>query len=333
MATLAMQASPGTDVLASDGYEAEKTTAQGAGVTDGQPKTSWRFAEGDEIAPGRWALRLLGGGERYEAYVAWDDLLLSLVVVKILRPALVHDAQAGAALAAEAAMLGRLQHPVVVRSFDAVLDGDRPHMVLEHIEGPRLSTLIRTSAIALEQTLSLGVQLSAAAHYLASLDMVHLDIKPQNIVMAGPARLIDLSVARRLDELAALTSQVGTTRYMAPEQADPARFGEIGPPADVWGIGVTLYWMLAGMSPFPEPHDDPRAPLDQRYPQLAGDPAPLPRRVPPALTELTFATLSPQPAQRPTADEVFASLEPLIAALPRPRLGRFRVSSKKRPQS
>jgi serine/threonine protein kinase len=295
-------------------------------------KTSWAFAEGDEISPGRTALRLLGGGERHEAYLAWDEQLLSLVVAKVLRPTLVNDEKAQAALAAEASTLRHLQHPVIVRSFDAVLDGDLPHLVLEHVDGPRLSTLIRTSAIALEQTLSLGVQLSSAAHYRRSRDVAHLDIKPQNIIMAGPARLIDLSVAKRSEEIATLSSQIGTTRYMAPEQADPARFDEIGPASDVWGIGLTLYWTLAGPSPFAEPDDDPRASLERRYPQLTGEPAPLPRHVPPALTESILATLSPEPAQRPAASEVLASLQRLIAALPRPRLGRFRVSSKKRPQ-
>jgi serine/threonine protein kinase len=312
--------------------EAESSLAMRLPVEEPQKKVSWTLAEGDEIVPGRTALRLLGGGERYEAYLAWDDRLLSLVVVKMLRPSLVHDGKARAALESEAAMLRRLQHPVVVREFDAVLAGERPHLVLEHVDGPRLSTLIRTSAIALEQTLSLGAQLSAAAHYLSVRNVVHLDIKPQNIIMAGPARLIDLSVAKRSADLATLASQVGTTRYMAPEQCDPARFGEIGPAADVWGIGVTLYWTLAGASPFPAPDDDPRAELHERYPQLAHAPTLLPRSAPPGLTDLVLATLAPRPAERPSAREVLAALEPQIAALPRPRLGRFRISSKKRPQ-
>jgi serine/threonine protein kinase len=270
-------------------------------------------------------VRLLGGGERYEAYLTWDDDLLSLVVVKVIRPALVDDAVSRDVMAAEAVMLRRLRHPVIVRSFDAVLDGARPHLVLEHIDGPRLSTLLRISALSLEQTLSLGLQLSAAAHYMSIKDVVHLDIKPQNIIMSGPARLIDLSVARRTTELATVSSPVGTTKYMAPEQCDPDRFRQLGPATDVWGIGVTLYWMLARRSPFPPPVHDPAAALERRYPQLAHGPEPLPRHTPPRLRDLIAAMLSPDPAQRPAAGEVQRALEPLAAALPRPRLGRLRL--------
>jgi serine/threonine protein kinase len=311
------------------GLQGSDGNVASATIAATQPKSSWDFAEGDEIVPGRSAVQLLGGGERYEAYLAWDDQLLSLVVVKVLRPSHVDDARARAGMAAEAAMLRRLRHPVIVRSFDAVPDGERPHLVLEHVEGPRLSTLMRTSAIALEQTLSLGLQLSAAAHYMTTRDAVHLDIKPQNIIMAGPARLIDLSVAKRTGELAGISSQVGTTKYMAPEQCDPARFGELGPAADVWGIGVTLYWTLAKGSPFPPPVDEADAPLERVYPQLIHAPAPLPKGTPPALSGLIGAMLAAQPTQRPTAREVLGELEPLVAALPRPRLARFRVPHKK----
>jgi eukaryotic-like serine/threonine-protein kinase len=310
------------------GRKADEAPDQRAqpGSRDDETKSSWDLAEGDEIGPGRTAVRLLGGGARYEAYLAWDDQLLSLVVAKVLRPALVDDEAAQAALAAEARTLRRLRHPVIVRPFDAALHGERPHLVLEYVDGPRLSTLIRTSAIALEQTLSLGLQLSAAAHYMSARGVVHLDVKPQNIIMAGPARLIDLSLARRKDALPSISSPIGTTKYMAPEQCDPARFHDLGSATDVWGIGVTLYWMLAKDSPFPLPGDDDTAPIEERYPQLAHEPAPLPAAVPPELAELILATLSSEATRRPTARELLEALEPMMAALPRPRLGRFRVS-------
>jgi serine/threonine protein kinase len=284
-------------------------------------KASWGFAEGDEIVPGRHAVRLLGGGHRYEAYLAWDDELRSLVTVKIVRPDLVDDPGVLAGIAGEARSLQRLRHPVIVRAFDAVLRGERPHLVLELLDGPRLSTLVRTSVVAVEQVLSLGLQLASAAHYLSVRGIVHLDIKPANVIMAGPPRLIDLSVALPFAELASITSPVGTDAYMAPEQADPSRFADIGPPADVWGIGVTLYGALAKRKAF-------GSTPDERFPQLTRRPAPLPHEVPPALSELLFAALEPRPADRPTAAELGDALEPLVAALPRPRLGRFRPSDR-----
>jgi serine/threonine protein kinase len=301
--------------------------ALAAPLSEAPPAASWHFREGDEIAPGRHAVRLLGGGQRFEAYLAWDDQLLALVVVKVLRPDQVDDPAALAALAAEAAMLERLHHPAIMRSFDAVLEGARPHLVLEYLDGPHLSSLLRNYDVALDQALSLGLQLCSAAHYMATRGIVHLDIKPRNIIMAGPPRLIDLSLALRTGELAGVSSPVGTARYMAPEQCDPARYHELGSATDVWGIGVTLYWALAKDSPFPVPASEEAAALELRYPQLVHEPAQLSADVPEALAELVRATLSPCAEDRPTAGQVAADLEPLMAALPRPQLGRFRLKT------
>ena len=217
-----------------------------------------------------------------------------------------------------------------MRSFDAEVDGERPHLVLEFLDGPHLSTLLRDYDVSLDQALSLGVQLCSAVHYMGTRDVVHLDIKPRNIIMAGPPRLIDFSLAMRTGELACVSSPVGTPRYMAPEQCDPGRFRELGKGADVWGIGVTLYWALAKGSPFPDSSSGSDASLEQRYPQLVHEPAPLSREVPAALAEIVGAMLAPRPDHRPTAARVLAELEPVAAELPRPQLGRFRVKTRTR---
>jgi len=303
--------------------------ARGEEATPVQEHASWGFAEGDEIARGLHAVRLLGGGNVYEAYLAWADDLLALVVAKILRPDRVDRPAALAAIAAEASLLETLSHPVLVRSFGATVHGPRPHVVLEYLDGPRLSTLLRTSVVAVEQVLSLGLQLCSAAHYLSTRAVVHLDVKPRNIIMGGPPRLVDLSVAKRFDELAAVSAPIGTTAYMAPEQCDLRLFGELGPPADVWGVGVTLYHALAKRSPFPKPVRDPEAPLEQRYPQLVHDPEPLPRGIPVPFAELIVHTLARRPAERPAAADLAAELEPLVASLPRPRLGRMRPGGRR----
>ena len=289
---------------------------------------SWSLDEGDEIVPGRTAVRLLGGGRRYEAYLAWDDELLALVVAKVLRPNLVGDPLARAAVAAEADLLAALGHPVLVRGFGAVVDGPRPHLVLEHLEGPRLSTLLRTSVVAVEQVLTLGLQLASALHYLHRHRVVHLDVKPKNVIMGGPPRLIDLSVAKRLDELAAIVSPVGTTAYMAPEQCDLSLLRTLGPSADVWGLGVTLYEALAKRLPYPRP-DETSATAEDRYPQLRQEPEPLPREVPEPLAELVHACLARVPEDRPAPADLAAELELLVAGLPRPRLGVLRPGGRK----
>ena len=310
------------------GVETRADEAEGRAVSAPPPTEAWELAEGDAIAAGRSAVRLLGGGERYETYLAWDEHLFSLVVVKIVRPHLVDDAHSLRGLASEAGLLERLRHPVLVRGFDAVLEPPRPHLVLEHLEGPRLSTLIRKQgALEPEQLLPLGLQLCAAVHFLAAEGVAHLDVKPSNIIMGAPARLIDLSIARPLDELEGVTHRIGTDAYMAPEQCDPRRRGSITAAADVWGIGATLYHAAAGRTPFPSGLRD--GARDERFPQLREDPAPLPPSVAPELAALIRSCLAPDPAERPTPAELGAALEGLVDALPkRPRLGRFRVRTR-----
>ena len=283
-------------------------------------KPSWAFAEGEEIAPGRHALELLGGGTLYEAYIANDDHLGALVVVKLLRPGLVRDPKALRAIHAEADMLAGLAHPYLVRSFGVDLDRGRPQLVLEHLEGLRLSTLLRRYGLILEQLLPLALDLSSVLGYLAREGVVHLDVKPRNVVMGDRPRLIDLSVARRVDELDALTGPVGTDAYMAPEQCDPALFGDIGPASDMWGLGVTLYEALTGSRPFERP--------GVRFPQLFEVAPPLDARAPAPLKEAVTALLEPRPGDRPTADQLADVVQPLADELPPPRIGRFRPRAK-----
>ncbi|MGH2986053.1 MAG: serine/threonine-protein kinase [Solirubrobacterales bacterium] len=283
----------------------------------------WAFEEGEAIAPGRSALKRLGGGRRYDAYLAWDERLHAVVVCKLVRPHLVEDAHTLAGLAGEWEMLERLDHPVIVRGFDAVLDGPRPQIVLEHLEGPRLSTLVRRyGPLPVEQLVPLALQLSAAVHYLRETAVVHLDLKPSNTIMAAPPRLIDLSVALTTPQAAELLSPVGTDAYMAPEQCDPERLGPVGPPADVWGLGLTLFKAATGELPFdpPQPHaaDGP-----ERWPQLRQEPR-WPESAPDRLAPLIMLCLERDPASRPEPADLHRALEPVLGDLPKPRLSRLK---------
>jgi serine/threonine protein kinase len=278
-----------------------------------RPRPTWGLREGDELAPGRFVLRRIGGGRRCETLLVWDEHRLAVLVAKVLRPDQARVSAALADLEHEAALLARLAHPVVVRSFGAALDGRFPHLVLEHLEGPTLAELIAGhGALSLEQLLPLGLHVASALHYLAAEGILHLDVKPSNVVMGAPPRLIDLSVARTLAEAARLRSPLGTDAYMAPEQCRPD--GGIGPPADVFGLAATLHHAIAGAHPF--------VPDGERFPQLRGAPRALPRRRPSTLAALLRAALAADPPARPTAAELASGLEPLVAALPRARLSR-----------
>ena len=278
-------------------------------------RTQWGFEEGEEILPGRHALSLLGGGRRYEVYLAWDERLHSVVAVKLLRPDRIDNPSDLGILREEVAALRTLHHPVLPRCFDADVDGERPYVLLEYLEGPRLSTLIRRQrALAVEQALPLGLQLSSALHYMHAEGMLHLDVKPKNIVMGGPPRLVDLSVAMSLERAVHHADPIGTDAYMAPEQCGVGRHAEIGPTTDLWGLGVTLYEAMTGRLPFPR--GDAERTGEDRFTQLVHEPAPLPKAFPPVLSDPMLACLRHDPAERPVAAELYRALEPLVGALP-----------------
>ena len=275
---------------------------------------------GAEIGPGRTVLKSLGGGNRFEVLLVWDDHRLAVMVAKVLRPHLIADARVLDDLRLEAEALATLAHPVIVRGFDAVLEGEHPHLLIEHLEGPTLRSLIRRGGpLPLQQLLPLALHIAAACHYLAAEGWVHLDIKPDNLVMGIPPRLIDLSLAARLQDAAHFRGPLGTDAYMPPEQCGPGQgLGPIGSPADVWGLGATLWHAVSGARPFPRGEgdrdsDDPQV----RFPQLVAEPEPLPRETPAALEILLCEMLERDPAARPAAADVVARLEPLVAALPR----------------
>jgi eukaryotic-like serine/threonine-protein kinase len=276
---------------------------------------SWDLQEGEEICPGRVALKPIGGGNRYEVFLVWDESLFALGVAKLLRPDQANDEKALRDLAREAEALAALSHPTLVRCFDAVLDGAHPHVLIEHLEGPSLRRLIkRDGAIPLQQLLPLAANVAGALQYMANRGYAHLDVKPDNIVMGLPPRLIDLSVTRTLERAARTTGPIGTDPYMPPEQCVGESAGSrIGPASDAWGLGATLFHAIAGEKPFPGGSGDDGP---ERFPQLAEDPRPLPPHVPEPLRALIGELLERDPARRPNCGEVVERLEPLLAELP-----------------
>ncbi|UFN44476.1 serine/threonine-protein kinase [Nocardioides okcheonensis] len=287
----------------------------------------WHLAEGDLLAPGLSAMKRLGGGSAYEAWLCFDEVTWSAVVVKVLRPSQVEDESSRRGLRREVLALATINHPVVVRGLRDGQDGDRPHVVLEHVDGPRLSSLVRRHGRLQEQQyLPLAIDVASALHYLRQVGWTHLDIKPSNIIMGAPARLIDLSVARPEEDARRLRHPIGTDAYMSPEQCDPTGPGGAVPSyaSDVWGLGATLFHAVAGFRPFA--HGDPDADdVRLRFPQLAQPPAPLPDGVPPTVAEVIAACLRPDPGARPLPHEVADALEPVLAGLPRGSLAGFRI--------
>jgi eukaryotic-like serine/threonine-protein kinase len=280
-------------------------------------------APGAELAPGYEAIALLRRGADLDVYDAWSHERSARVVVKALRPDRLDRPRARRRLLAEGRLLERLTHPHIVRAYDTLTE-PVPAVVLETLSGLTLSRLIEDGPLEPESLGHLGLQLASAVRYLHRNRVLHLDLKPSNVIAeAGLAKLIDLSVARPPGPA---PDGVGTWCYLSPEQA---RGGELGPAADVWGIGAVLYECVAGKAPFDDPDVDldlasetgasgSSSPHPDRYPQLERRATPLhagPAGIPEELAELIARCLEPEPATRPTVEELYALLEP-IAGIP-----------------
>lgn len=276
-------------------------------MASGGRHASWDFQPGAAIGPGRAAVRLLGGGNQAEAWLGWDEHLATIVVFKMLRPDRVDDERARDALGREAATLRELAHPNIVRCFDARLEEERPYLVLEFLDGPRLSTLIRrTGPLAHEQLISLAVEIGSAVAYLHNEGRLHLDIKPQNLIMGARPHLIDLSIARRIENVATIRSPIGTAAYMAPEQCDSERFSKISAATDVWGLGATLFEAVNGQRPFRRGTDE------EPYPQLSDAPAAFRPGIMDAISAAVLGCLNQDPERRPTIPDLLERFDDLL---------------------
>ena len=262
-----------------------------------------RLARGAFLGPGLVVVAHLARSRGYDVYDAWSDERGCRVVAKTLRPACRDDRGAAARLRREGRLLRALAHPHLVRAYET-LPGPPPVLVLETLSGETLAHLIgtrprRLSAVELS---ILGLHLASAVGYLHRQGWLHLDLKPSNLVAeAGRARILDLSLARRPGHC---RPGVGTWCYMAPEQA---RGGEIGPPADVWGIGATLWEAATGRLPFGEEDEEAER---GGYPQLerAVEPVSRYRRLPAELERALQLCLHADSGRRPTLGRLSSSL-------------------------
>jgi len=183
---------------------------------------SWKLRPGQEITPGRRVVEKLGGGIDVEVYLVWDEHLFALAVAKLLRP---HQAKVPAArahLEREGLLALRLRHPHLAHGYALCLDGQYPHLLLEYAEGPTLRRLVRRHGpLAPEQWLPLAAHLASVLQYLHNEEVVHLDVKPANVVVGLAPRLVDLGIARSFEAAARLRDPIGSEAWMAPEQCDP----------------------------------------------------------------------------------------------------------------
>ena len=283
----------------------------------------------------------LGGGGMSRVFVAEDTALSRRVVVKVLNPALAATVSV-ARFQREIMVVAKLNHPNIVPILSAGEIEALPYFIMPFIEGESLRGRIVRGPLSLRETVAILKDVTRALAYAHSIGVVHRDIKPDNILIAGTAAVVtDFGVAKAVSaarergatypqagqSITGVGISLGTPQYMAPEQAaaDPNADSRV----DIYALGIVAYEMLVGSPPF---HG--RTPQALLAAQLTELPPPLSSRrydVPVALSDLIMKCLEKDPADRPrTAGElerVLDSAEAIagpVAAPPRTKAARMR---------
>lgn len=266
------------------------------------------FSMGQLLAPGYEVKEHLHRSNDYDVYDAHSEERACSCIAKVPRPDRLSKLKVRRALLREGNLLCDLKHPHIARAYE-VLETPRPTVILETLTGETLAHMIDESPkkLSVEEICFMGIHLCSAMHYLHGQGLLHLDLKPSNVVAErGMAKVLDLSLSRPPGKGKA---GVGTDQYMSAEQASG---GYLGPAADVWGIGAVLFEAATGEVPF-NGHDEHHGHHEQ-YEQLerSADPVRKHRRVPAAFDTLVGRCLSPEPASRPSVSELAAALEDLV---------------------
>jgi serine/threonine protein kinase len=237
--------------------------------------------------PGYRLIEHLSRTRRFDTYEVWSEDRACSCVAKVVREDRQGETRVREALIAEGERLIGLVHPHIVRGYELIAQ-PRTALIMETLDGETLAHLIERTPGGLpeEDVAHLGIHLASALRYLHNRDLLHLDVKPANVVAeAGRAKLLDLSCARPPGRY---EKGVGTWCYQAPEQEAG---GDLGPAADVWGLGMTLYEAATG--------DE----VEGRPPSARG-------RTSEALAAAIDACLQPDPAVRPSLDDLMERLTP-----------------------
>jgi serine/threonine-protein kinase len=261
-------------------------------------------------------IRRLGQGGMARVFLAQDESLHRQVAIKVLADRHSDDPHFIERFQREARAAARLNHPNIVQVYDQS-QGGMSYIVQEYVEGETLKDLIRReSPLDPRRAITIALQILAALRIAHQQGVVHRDVKPQNILMQpdGKVKVADFGIASAGGdtEMTEAGSIVGTAQYLAPEQA---RGLTVGPPADLYALGIVLYEMLSGRVPF---EGDTAVNVAMRHVQEA--PQPLTERnplVPVALEAVVMRALAKDPRQRyQSADEMGIELDRVRQGLP-----------------
>ena len=291
--------------------------------------------QADQLLAGRRKLTLgqyrildeLGRGGMGQVFRAQHVMMDRTVAVKVL-PKAKSTSEAEAAFQREIRMLSRLDHDNLVRALDAGHDGKVYYMVTELVPGLDLrQQVLKYGKLDEIRAASVISQAAIGLGYAHTQGLVHRDMKPANLLVTpeGVVKVLDLGLAGSVIEGEAMRigRVVGTMDFMAPEQIRSA--DTVGPPADIYAMGCTLYFAITGEVPFPGGTRQEKA---QR--QLKEQPRPIQQlepRISDAFCRAVEAMMQKDPAERPaSAQAVIELLKPWTPraplAMPRVKQGR-----------
>lgn len=205
---------------------------------------------GSFIADRYEILEKIGAGGMSDVYKAKDQVLGRFVAVKVLKPEFAEDVNFVTKFHTEAQSAAGLQHPNIVNIYDVGSEEHMHYIVMEYVEGITLKTYIeKKGQLNYKEAISIAIQVARGIEAAHNKNIVHRDIKPQNIMISneGKVKVTDFGIARAATSNTIHSDVMGSVHYTSPEQA---RNGFVDGKSDIYSLGIVMYEMVTGRVPF-----------------------------------------------------------------------------------